>query len=63
MQAFKFPILEFEQLLTYNVKARDPVGSKNDDKMFLKYYTELKIQIIQILSKSYASLFECVSKI
>ena len=29
MQAFKFAILEFGQLLTYNVKARDPVGSKN----------------------------------
>ena len=29
MQAFKFAILEFDQLLTHNVKARDPVGSKN----------------------------------
>ena len=29
MQAFKFAILEFDQLLTNNVKARDPVGSKN----------------------------------
>ena len=29
MQSFKFAILEFDQLLTNNVKARDPVGSKN----------------------------------
>ena len=27
MQSFKFAILEFDQLLTNNVKARDPVGS------------------------------------
>ena len=40
MRAFKFAILEFGQLLTYNVKARDPVGSKN-----LKMYKQ-KIQEI-----------------
>ena len=38
MQAFKFAILEFGQLLTYNVKARDPVGSKNK-KMCSGYKT------------------------
>ena len=29
MQSFKFAILEFDYLLTNNVKAIDPVGSKN----------------------------------
>ena len=29
MQSFKFAILEFDYLLTNDVKARDPVGSKN----------------------------------
>ena len=41
MQSFKFAILEFDYLLTNNVKARDPFGSKNDSQSPAKLLIKL----------------------